>query len=467
VVKICASQPYLDVEAQDVHFNGTTLSLGGDTLIQHSLGTLKAKKFVFIPSEDAQKKLLTHLVLEDEVEFTAKDGSVFSCALADLDQNTLSGQFRGSSEQPYVTFKGFWQMQREAQSLPLELTCREVRITLQTDPETEEMTLKEIQADREVTIHYGALYQITSDQATFLGRNSKHIPSTFFEDGVFTFTRATLTNGSGDTVSSRRLTIDADQQILHFDHPQGLTAIAAGNQLTFHARTLDWDRHHNTLALNDEAQIEFKTGEKLNASKKIELIFKEVDGKRHVSEMTAEGLIHGSIPTEDPAQSISLQCEGTARLNIGLRVLVLEGSPEHPVIVKNSLGILQAGKMVIKFDFENNKPVPQTVSLEGNVRLRNHSAVDPSHPGPLDQYALADRVELDLRHQQAGFYADPGKRILFFDRINNVKVSAPEMTAYVHPETQKETIKAKGDVRFSFLDHELDMISQSFDNKSH
>src|SRR5262249_30835599 len=80
---------------------------------------------------------------------------------------------------------------------------------------------------------------------------------------------------------------------------------------------------------------------------------------------------------------------------------------------------------------------------------------------PLVQYALADRVEYFPKNQEALFSTKgSGRRVLYYDTANDMQVSAPALRIKRDQVTHKDSVKGIGDVRFNFVEHEIDQLEQ-------
>lgn len=136
-----------------------------------------------------------------------------------------------------------------------------------------------------------------------------------------------------------------------------------------------------------------------------------------------------------------------------LKTLQSIGKTEKQVAYSNELGKIFADHVNIKY--------PDQFILEGNVRILNR------HPfyredGSILQYALADRVEYAPETQEMIFTAKEDGRVLFFDKLNDVQISAPAIKMRRDITTNKNTIQGIGEVRFSFLEQEAEQIKKQF-----
>lgn len=111
--------------------------------------------------------------------------------------------------------------------------------------------------------------------------------------------------------------------------------------------------------------------------------------------------------------------------------------------------------------FEYSALEPKRIEIQGNVKMRNQFA-DIEGGSPLDQYALSDVVQIDLFSRKITLNANQGKRVLFFDKANHMRVSAPALTITAGTKVGKESIKGIGDVRFTFAEQELDLLRKQF-----
>ena len=80
----------------------------------------------------------------------------------------------------------------------------------------------------------------------------------------------------------------------------------------------------------------------------------------------------------------------------------------------------------------------------------------------LHQYAIADIVEYVPKTMEMSFFSSNNRRVLFFDKVNNIQVSAPALKIKRDAATKKDTIKGMGDVRFSFAENEARTAQKTF-----
>lgn len=82
--------------------------------------------------------------------------------------------------------------------------------------------------------------------------------------------------------------------------------------------------------------------------------------------------------------------------------------------------------------------------------------------GPLEQYALADQVLILKNKREARFFSDKTGRVLFYDKVNRLQMSAPKLLIRNGASSDQNEVKGYGNVRFHFNDQEYDRLRQYF-----
>lgn len=105
------------------------------------------------------------------------------------------------------------------------------------------------------------------------------------------------------------------------------------------------------------------------------------------------------------------------------------------------------------------------LKIYGNVCLIQKE--EPSQIIAFDelQYALADQLDYDFANDQITLRAKEGSSVLYYDQINNYRISAPEVLLRRSPETHQAMVDGKGKVRFVFEEDELDKFKTHFFGK--
>lgn len=138
---------------------------------------------------------------------------------------------------------------------------------------------------------------------------------------------------------------------------------------------------------------------------------------------------------------------------------VLEGKQ---VFFQDYMGEIQADKVKLVYELTEGGLKPAKLFLEGHVRMVNAFSEKTDEAGKLKQYVLADAVEYVPATQEANFKSNKGRRVLFYDKSNDLQISAAALTIKRNQATKKDSIKGTGDVRFSFIENEFALLRQRF-----
>lgn len=230
-----------------------------------------------------------------------------------------------------------------------------------------------------------------------------------------------------------------------------------------------------TIAVGDQFTVRCKNAiykdDQLTLYKDIEVDFDERGVLRVSDELQLKRNSAGVIDTvrcigtceyrcEDEEKDIDLMlfCHGEIFLDNQSGNIYLKGENNgegRQLYLRDHLGKIFSDQAIVNYVFENGSFSLKTISLNENVRLLNRS-------GSISQYALADHMTYEHESQQMHFKSDERKRVLFYDKINNLQVSAPEIKMQRDKQTKKEHFQGIGDVRFHFAEKEYQQLRNCF-----
>ena len=110
----------------------------------------------------------------------------------------------------------------------------------------------------------------------------------------------------------------------------------------------------------------------------------------------------------------------------------------------------------LEYSIANDTLQPASLSLKGNIRLFSH---DPQKP---PRCGAADRLTYSLTTRTLILSANPGKKVLFWDEVQGMHLSAPEVHITFDPQTKQQNVKGIGAVQFSFTPDEQNKLMQLF-----
>lgn len=189
----------------------------------------------------------------------------------------------------------------------------------------------------------------------------------------------------------------------------------------------------------------------------------ERDGEGRVSRLECVGNCEFLSDQEDHDLGWSLFCPGIAVYDQKAHRVHLNkgGFGKENAVLQKPLSFCDGEERVdcnaaeIYLDPESSTIAIKKIDLEGDVRLVRGQ-------GALEQYVLANRLVYDLESNQVHFMSKKPGRVLLYDKINNLQVSAPEIKLDRDKKTKKEAFQGVGDVRFHFAEKEFEQIRKHF-----
>jgi lipopolysaccharide export system protein LptA len=115
-----------------------------------------------------------------------------------------------------------------------------------------------------------------------------------------------------------------------------------------------------------------------------------------------------------------------------------------------------ADKANLEYSIVDDALQPVSLTMRGNVRLRSQEEESPPRA------AIADRVNYSPATRTLILTANPGKRVLFWDQQQAMRISATEVHVTYDAESGKESVKGVGNVKFAFTAEESDKLQKYF-----
>lgn len=158
----------------------------------------------------------------------------------------------------------------------------------------------------------------------------------------------------------------------------------------------------------------------------------------------------------DSAQKKSYKIETPGEIVVDheAKITTLNRSEEAQVHYTDLFGEMFADKVTIAYEQGEKGLKVKSIVMEGKVFMAH------SLPSEVERsYAYADRAEY---FPETFEMVLEGDRVLVFDKINQVEVSAPRIRVRRDQATKKETIKGEGDVRFTLDEKEFQALKNRF-----
>lgn len=187
---------------------------------------------------------------------------------------------------------------------------------------------------------------------------------------------------------------------------------------------------------------------------------KDALGKKQIKLIQTTGHTHLKILDERGGFRI-VEGDGPVTIDYAAKTAVMEKSPVKgkQILIKDSLGKIFADKFKATFKEQDQKLLFSEIHLDGHVKMHNGLS-DSKVNGLLDQYIISDHAVYSPQTKAVYLEARKGKRVLLYDRVNNLKISAGAMKLQRDVNTQKDEIQGIGDVRFTLVEREQKEIAK-------
>jgi hypothetical protein len=483
---LSAEEPLVVVEAAEAHYDGKKINLTGDVLFEHALGKMAAQQIVVSSLTENKRTRLDAIDLLGHVQIKLSAGGELTCEKAFLDYRELKGQFEGSvrgKPEGYVIYN-----ENGNGRIPFLLQSRRMAVQLAREIKHKNRPgsisyLSRVEAEQDVSIDFNHDFMARSDIATYQRQQMEtdsskttNFPGIISLKALDPQGQCQVTNRNGDVIDAAKICINTSTKEICFAYPKGVLHPnrddPQAEKLEFKADTLFWNDEKSELTLRDHVTVAQKGLGELATDHEIRLKQALVQNKKQLKTIESTGLT--TLKRTDDKKNIEhhLTCHGKMTLDHVRMQLHMESpvnefgkvNEDEQVKFEDPMGVIQADSLTLEYELDKNNIIPIKLILIGNVKMLNSYAADPSkQSSPLVQYALADKVEYDPQTKEAVFFSiGKGRRVLFYDKTNDLQVSAPGLKIKRDEVTHKDSIKGICDVRFCFIENEFDQLRQRF-----
>jgi hypothetical protein len=428
--------------------------------------------------------------MSEQVCIVLREGGQLTCSKADVDYHAMDGRFYGG-DQGFVVYSEQCNGKGN-QKYPLTVKSRQMSIQLHSSrsqsedakidaPKSPRSCISKITADHDVTVNVNDELTATSDHATYSRlpaepeiSENKQMPGVISLYAAKENGTCQVCNQQGDIIRSSHICIDTNKRLLLFAYPQGIIhapwTAPEQAQISFSSDTLSWDAQQNVLTLQDHVVINQQGLGTIINENAIHMTQCTVNGKKQLSAIESSGKTVLTYVDAKSGLEHILTCYGKVLVDHEHLQTIME-SPRDPlgniledkqIIFQDYMGEIYADKLTIYYTVDQHAPTVTKLVLEDNVRMRGQSSATVKPGSNNLRYALADMVEFIPEAKEMRLSAKGKGRVLLYDNVNNLHVSAPSLTVRRDQTTQKDSIQGQGDVRFSFIAQEIERIKEYF-----
>lgn len=495
-INLQASQPLL-IDSDLVNYNGKLITLTGHATVNHELGKVEAHQIILTPETVGKKMHIAYLQMFDGVNISLQDGGHLSCSEAVVDYHALTGKF-SSGPQGYVVYKENLRGRTQNSKIPLEVKSLTMSILLKRmNQQDSPLVINQITVDDDVAVNYNGDFFATADHGIY---KREEILSDAMQEpnsGLLTPSLAgkllssqsillleaneplgtcQIKNRNGDFIKAKNINIDILKHEILFDAVHGSLFTHRGNEkdeINFSCDTMIWNEPQDLLTLRDQVQVNYIGIGTLHNPYEIRIQRQLINGNKQLKTIDCLGETVLKYQDDKKHENHILTAYDRLVLNHQHKQAYLSSPRDSnnrvlenlQVHFSDSLGEIYADEVFVDYREIDKKMTPVKLFLKGNVWLLSRTKADKEDPGKFLQFVMADRIEYDIATKEMLCMADFNKRVLFFDRSNNLQVSAPSVKARRDSQTRKDTIQGMGDVRFSFIEKEFELMKKRFSSE--
>ena len=467
------SQEMMKVNSGEAQYDGKEIVLVGEVNVQHSLGEISARRLCFQPASGQEKKnKLGLLKISEDVHIKLEGGGELACEIAEVDYSKLEGVFSGNEASPDVIY---FNTTEDAHNKNPQLTVKSIRMIVDLMREAAKTLVKQIQAVQNLRVNYRYEYLLHADCAVYQRIASEPASPA----GLLTLTMdgphgmCQLTTIHDDHVQAKKIRVATIERWLWLEAPKGILNMHpeadSPQTLEFEANELTWDDQASLLHLKGKVNIIQNENLQISTDHEISIFQIIIDGKKTLRAIKAPQNVQVSYQDVQKDRAHKIICPGTFTIDHERHAIMLRGAADlsgkeeiQQVYIEDVMGEMYADSIQMNYIWENRQFTPTNVLLEGHVRLLNRFDGHIQESGSVLHYALADRMDYFPKEQEIILTGTKDTRVLFFDKVNNVQMSAPALKIKRDAITAKDCIQGLGDVRFTFMERELEQLKQHF-----
>ena len=450
---LAVASPALDstaVSSESASYDGNALILKGQVILDHGLGKMKAEEAILEKQEVGKEFPFSFIRLRKDVLLTLSHDALLSCDTADLDFTSLKGHLTGNERLCYTDSL----KRKKGGKTIFSLTSKSADLDLSKQEEDEQKPhydIASVFAQDMVQFEYDQKYTLYADQALFR-KFQNHLSATCNQDH-----KCKLTS-EASVIEADKMDLDLISSELSMIFPQGtINSLLSQENAHFSSNTLLWNHLTNTLFLKGNVHIQDPSLGDLFSEQDVEIVQKD----KQISSIKTEGKTIINY-----LNAHKLTCFGTIDLNQKklqatiVSPLVDGVTPQDlQLSYQEEQATVFADKGHIEYTLSGNTFQPVSLSLKGNVHLFSH---DNSRA---ISYGVTDRLSYSPTTRTFILNADPGKKVIFINEEDNIRLSAQEVHITEDPSTKKQTVKGIGNVQLT-LSSEEEALMQKILNLS-
>jgi lipopolysaccharide export system protein LptA len=475
---LSANEGMVKVDSTYADYDGKRLLLKGDVTIEHELGKIDAAEMLLNHDLEGKNHPFRFLTMTGSIMIQMHDRGVLTCAKAEFDHLNQTGKLSGEAAQldPAHEVDPAHQdviyretcLDKKGKSTPLTIKSPEMQIKTEKNAGQPTCFIKEIIAENYLELTYDQDFKATSNYGIYERSSSQN-------EGTITLkakdsVECQVVSQKGDTIKAEQISIDIGARKILFTHPKGafsmLQACQANDKVHFSCDSLFLEPNQKQLILENHVIVDQRGFGQLENDDQVII----QQSEKELSWMEATGETHLVLFDKATIDAHHLTCYGKLIIDhTHLKAFLDSPKDDQGKVIKEKqvffhdlFGEIYADQVHLKYQLKQGSVIPFEIILEGNVRVLNRISLQTDEEGSFLQYATADRIEYFPSKKEMFLRANPGHRVLFYDKMNKLQVSAIAIQIQRDMQTNKDSIQGKGDVRFNFIEKERTELQNQF-----
>jgi len=422
------------VSSANASYDGNALVLKGQVALDHGVGKIEADEAVLERQEVGKDFPFSLIHLKQSVLLSLHNRAQARCDAADLDFSALKGSLF-SAERVIYTDTSF------------RILGKIVDLTFEKKGQVGQKTSYDIDtavASSNVEVEYGSQFKLFADKALYQ-KTANQITAT--SENLCRLVH------ENDAIESNHCKFDLTQSQIFLENPQGTIRSLLKGPLQFSSDSLVWDQPKNTICLQGRVQLQEPALGTIDTEDSIEL----THGKnRQLSSIRTQGKTTIHYLNAHTLSSWGPVFIDGEKMHASAHSPLINGLvPEGQQVSYSETEITAIGdKIEADYTLSQNTLQPVSIALKGDVHLYAHNAAKPARCG------IADRVTYSPQTRTFILGADPGKKVLFINDEENLRISAQEIHVTEDPGTKKQMVKGIGNVQLTFSVEEEEQMQK-------
>lgn len=431
-------------------YDESVLKLEGNVSLSHQLMLFSATSAKLFDYDKEKTPPFSKALLQKDVTIHLRNNVQMLCDMASIDLTNQKGEIQSNGG--LAVYKDLIGQQK----VPLEIKGKKASFEMIQSEDSRflyPLDIKQLSVDDEVSIDYGNSMQLTATSALFqkFDETNRRTIEAFGEMQSCCFTNE-QDQIFADWMQLDLLTNDIVMKNIFGELVSPTSIKTSKPSLSIFANHLQFFHDDRKITLRGDVKLIDDDFADLVCDDKVEIFqVKEYD---HYVIQTI--VCSGNSTIQSHHEELqSLKTSGQMEFSRNSLSLVATKGSTQTLYQNDTLSIFSDVAM-IEYDLVDLSLSPKKIHFQGSVKMHCMQESNPLH------YGFADELILDPKTNETKLIANKGRKVLFWNEEESLKVSADQIHVFFDEETRKEIIHGIGSVRFTFNSEEEDNFKEIF-----